>query len=212
MEKHRTRRTSNAAGGFTLIEVLIAVTLAAGLLVTVYALLNTTARSWSTSKRLVQVADERAVVEHFLRELIEQALPSRNFESASQSQGFSGAEGELRFLGTLPERAGTPGVYRIELNVVPSAAGNALELRYTPYRDSMPRHRMRMATVFDDLQSARFEYFVPSAEAGAGHWTGRWVDATRLPALVRFHWRKAGYEPIAWTVPIRAGSGGAPGL
>lgn len=195
--------------GFTLVEVLIAVSLAtlvlAGLGSTLYAFGMASARIDQALSRI----EALRMVPAFLRTSLGALADAAQFEGvAARGEGFYGARGELRWIGTLPGRHGAGGLHHLRLYVDRRADAPALAIQYQPFEGSgrlpdwgrLPPH----------LLVARLDAFLlayrkpsPGAWEREPEWLDVWPHSGRLPEAVRISITADG---VAWpplVVPLR---------
>ena len=105
------------AARFTLIELMLALVLMAGMASILYGSLNLAARSWDGGEaKAEQVSDMRATASYLRAQLSEQ-YPQRMWKAAELPLLFAGEESELRYAAVLPERVAGGGVYYFRLAV-----------------------------------------------------------------------------------------------
>lgn len=192
----RDRRTIDPRGarerGFTLVEMLVALTLLALLSAVLAGSLRLASRSLQGGEtRTAQVDDMRQTV-GFLRAQIGSMLPLRLPKAVGLPLLFDGTADELRYVGTLPERVAESGtmLFRIALLKDDDRSPLVLERLYlAPDWTEMPRFDDAERTVVaEHVAEVKFGYFGRDASAGNADtpkWRDRWDDPQRLPMLIR---------------------------
>ncbi|MBL8525338.1 MAG: prepilin-type N-terminal cleavage/methylation domain-containing protein, partial [Betaproteobacteria bacterium] len=89
------------AAGFTLLELLVGLTLLGVLMILVYSALNMGLRAWDTGDARAAEAAHQRIVQTFLRREMEQIFPVRWRGIPESKIAFEGAKGELRFVTAL---------------------------------------------------------------------------------------------------------------
>ena len=106
--------------GFTLVELLIALVLMAGMASILFGSLSLAARSWDGGEaKVLQVSDMRSA-QTYLRAQIAAQYPQRLWKAAELPLLFAGERDEMRYAAVLPERVAEGGVYHFRLAVVRS--------------------------------------------------------------------------------------------
>ncbi len=215
-----TQRPSGRRDGFTLLELLLAAAIGAGVLLAALAL-------WQTGARDQRIAAERAAEFRRmtrLRERLRRDLANAFFTGAAIAGRFQGRSsggprplsGEILFL-QLTTTAEPPAADEIGADVA------LVEYRLAP--DGVLRRAVRrdlLATVWDDLEGMALMDGVADVELAfydGAAWSAEW-DAEKaggLPAaaVVRLRWRGEGdtarRPPFELVVPIEHGAntGGA---
>lgn len=89
------------AAGFTLLEMLVGLTLLGVLLILVYSALNLGLRAWDAGDRQVSMAAHERIVQSFLRRELGQVFPVRWRGIAESRIAFEGGKQEIRFVTAL---------------------------------------------------------------------------------------------------------------
>ncbi len=99
--KARIAPCTPPAGGFTLIEIMLAITLLAMMMAMIYASLNVGIRAWDAGDARVAAASNWRTVEHFLRRELGQIFPSRWRAVPQPYIAFEGTATSLRYVTAL---------------------------------------------------------------------------------------------------------------
>ena len=212
-------RCSLRMHGFTLIELMLALVLMAGMASILYGSLNLAARSWDGGEaKAGQVSDMRATASYLRAQLSEQ-YPQRMWKVAELPLLFAGGESELRYTAVLPERVAGGGVYFFRLAV----AGNGdktqlVQERMIPDLTQIERPEFRepdrsvLAEGIAELSISYFGRDANAADVDTPTWRDRWDDKQRLPLLVRIDVKpvKGTAWPTLVVEPRRAPEAGCP--
>ena len=181
-----------AAGGFTLVEILVAL-LVLGLLVAGLGRgLRFGLQAWDRAMAIAGEGDALDALDRVLRGLVAQAHPGR----PGQPAPFRLLPGGLGFVTRLPDQPEQPG-QPVEALLLLDAR-QRLVLRTRPWRHAIARNPAPFAETELLRGVAGFE--LAFWEAGQG-WSGRW-EAPNLPALLRLRLRlAAGHWPDIVVAP-----------
>lgn len=201
------------AKGFTLLEVLIALALFSIMLGLVFSTLQMASGTWEAGEVRAEAVTGRMVLERFLRHVLGQA---RVWPGSAQAEpfGLQGSAFELSFNAYLLHTAGTPGLQRFTLYLVPKRPrGQDLRVRIARADGSMPvgEEELRDQVLLEDVLRVRFAYW-QEHNNGLGEWVDRW-EGTTLPKAVWVEVERKGesWPPLIVALPIRAeGVGGTP--
>ncbi len=200
--------------GFTLLELLIAMTLLGLLMLGLFGGLRLGARVWEAGD--ARAADRARVeaVQRFIRTYLGQARPLAAADRTGDDRiAFIGREDRLDFTAALPAHLGAGGFAHIALSLADLDDGRGLVLEHGPLRrredgraELFQLIEPETAVLLDDVAAVKFSYYGASDRGADAEWTDRWDDEDRLPLLVRL--RIAFPEPDrrAWpelTVAIR---------
>ena len=102
-------RQHHSARGFTLLELLVAITLLGVLMAALFGALRLGARVWETGEARLDDSARVQVVQDFLRRRLGQTMPLTEVTDDPHAAGellFAGEPDRLRFVGLLPEHLG----------------------------------------------------------------------------------------------------------
>ncbi|MBT5230815.1 MAG: prepilin-type N-terminal cleavage/methylation domain-containing protein [Methylococcales bacterium] len=189
--------------GFTLLEVLIAMTLLGLLMVMLYQTLNLGSSSWNASeKRIAQVSKMRDAY-RFIRKQIQRIKPTGDFQGPEEERKFVGREKRLTFVSNVPDNVGLSGPALHTLEVEDGAEG--LQLRLKMALDH-PDSEWVLTSVTDSDEEGyvliagashiQFSYFGARNLGNKPEWFDQW-EGENVPSLIRL---KVDFESsvIAW--------------
>jgi len=191
------------AGGFTLVELTIALVLMAGMASILYGSLSLAARSWDGGEaKVLQVSDMRAT-QTYLRAQISAQYPQRLWKAVELPLLFAGEVDEMRYAAVLPERVAAGGVFYFRLAVVRTGEISQLvQERTVPDLTALQEPEFRDAersVLADSIAELRIGYFgrdAGASDADVPTWRDRWEDRQRLPLLVRLDVKPV--KGVAW--------------
>lgn len=190
------------ARGFTLIEVVVALTLLAVILAGLIGALATFARSASRIDERTLASDDVRLVYAFLRQSLGEASPrprQRPEDSVSVSW-LQGDEAQLEWLGLMPARHGVGGLYHLRLGL---GAGGDLFLYYLPYAGDDPPPDWNVAGAHLLLRGVT-GFALAYRALDEPDWRPAWRDAEVLPARVRIALTRPGEVWPELVVPVLA--------
>jgi general secretion pathway protein J len=176
--------------GFTLLELLLAITIL-GLLMSVLAGgLRFGARAWESGDARAEQLTELGVVQRFLRQLIGQARPHPIDGAAVPAKAaFAGAPDGVAFMALAPARLAGGEFHVFSLGLEAAEAGRSLVLGWYPLphgeEASDPDAGARRTVLLEGIETASFAYFDPGGPSRAPGWRESWHDPLLLPSLVR---------------------------
>lgn len=187
----RGKPTDLATAGFTLVEMVVALTLLGLLTVFLTAAVrqvNWRLRSWEIE---TPAELDQATVRDFLRRLLDQAYPAIVLRTKTPVVTFDGNPDSLVLTTAMPPWALPGGFYRVGLSV----RDGRLLLRWEPERNRAngALEHAPVRELLTDVAGLRFQYFDPVGTGDHPVWVPEWHARGHLPALVRvdleFHQR-----------------------
>lgn len=176
--------------GFTLVEVLIAVSLTALLMLGLGSTLFAFGKASARIEQGLARSEELRLLPVFLRSSLGGLADSTHFEHVeARAASFLGSRGQLHWIGTLPARHGVGGLHHLRLYVDRDQPGSPLVLQYRPFTGAgripdwhgAPRH-----TLLAGLEGFAIGFLAPSPGAWNRHpqWLDEWPHTDQLPAAV----------------------------
>lgn len=188
-----TRRQS----GFTLVELLAAVTVLGLLLGVSFGSVRIAERSWL---RGAEVADRSHHVRRsaeFLRRQLASLIPMSYPDDSASSIAFEGGRKEVRFVAPAPDAAGHLGLVTLTVAVEERDTSSEIWLEMVPLDPGSERwsreRPIRRVRLFDSLEQAEFAYLGAPGPDDEVDWHSEWPgDALRYPHSV--HLRSTGAQ------------------
>jgi general secretion pathway protein J len=181
-----------AQGGFTLLELTIALTLLALLSAVLFGSLRLAGRSTDSGEAKVEAASAMRLAQDFLRTNLEGQHPLRMRKIAEWPILFRGARNELRYAADLPPRVAGGGIWYFRLAVRSDDARAPLTLeRVVPdlAADAPPEFANADRSVLaDGIAELTLGYFGRDPDAAASvapTWRDHWEDPQQLPMMIR---------------------------
>jgi len=177
-----------AVGGFTLLELTIALVLVALIGAVLYGSLSLAGDSWNRGESKAQKVGEMRSAEDFLRRTLASQHPLRFQKVLEKPMYFLGTREALSYAAALPGRAGG-GMYYFRLTA--GNDGRLMLARMIPDYGALALPdfgNAESSVLADGIASVRFGYFgrdPGSADTVPPTWRDRWDDPQRLPDLIR---------------------------
>jgi general secretion pathway protein J len=188
----RQKRKSQITNcGFTLVEIMIALTLLSMILLLLFGSLHTISRSWQSGLVKINKNDEIRLVSDYIRRQITQSVPLLWINQDGDRLVFYGEQNELTFTSTLPTHRGGGGLYFITLKVSDTGKSKQLDLNYyranpgvSPF-DPPPFDEQTQVTLLENIEAINFVYYGHDNPDDDPKWHDSWQNEETLPKLVR---------------------------
>jgi general secretion pathway protein J len=191
-------------GGFTLLEVIIAVTLVAIMAVALWAVTSLSIRSWNRGTEFIDVNQRHRSITTMLRKQMSSVFPiftppantgAGQFTTSVGFLLFNGTESDMQFVSLNSMHFGeNPGLTLISYAIERQPQGSlSLVEKEEPYicqdpEDSASTIESASLAVFENLESCTFEYYDPGdgVLSAAPGWVTEWDGKTlgRMPKAI----------------------------
>ncbi len=176
--------------GFTLIEVLIAMTLLGVMVILLFSSLRIAAQSWNAGEHKMAAVNQKAVVYQFFKRHLTaiRPLPMLNTDptySSEAVQAFQGFSQSLRFVAGLPASSARKGLQIFSIALDPENSSILLVI-LTPYRlTEADQEPVKPEVLLENIAGLKFAYFGRIEEFAEPRWQEEWAVAERLPSLIK---------------------------
>jgi general secretion pathway protein J len=179
--------------GFTLLELLIAITLLGMILVLLFAGLRLGVRSWDAAQANVDSMSSVRAVESFLRREIGQTYPYRWKKGLPNRMAFQGEPHKVSFVAPLPSRIGGGGLYAVSIELLQNGNEKRIVWKQLPLSGQMEDFsglggvkEMVLATgEVGRVGDVWLDYYGRETEDTEPRWLDNWQNDKLLPMLVR---------------------------
>lgn len=170
--------------GFTLLEVLLAVTLLAAGLALAFAALKSATAMTARGEAIAARSNHIRAVEQFLRRSLGDARPiAFGRDAQGEVLRFDGQAQRMRFVADLPDYLGVGGPHLYTLEASDESGGKRLQIGFAHLRGTAAvRPPDQLA---EGLKEVRFAYRGLDRDGHLGDWQTQWPTASRLPLQVR---------------------------
>jgi general secretion pathway protein J len=204
--------------GFTLVEVLVAITLFTVVMGLCYAGMRTAVRAAENVETRITHIEEMRVVQRFIQGQLHRMLPLTIAENENhQPIRFQGNQHMMRFTGHMPGFLGRGGPYVQTLSVQSSEADyggdlviNFILLRTLQTLQSEAEGINEQSTENDSinllnhLQTVDFSYLYRDDDDKTLVWVNQWKKESELPLLIKVKLTFAADNPVEWPLLIVA--------
>ncbi len=179
--------------GFTLLEVLIAATLIAIMMVLLFGSLRLGAGSWDSGEQRFDQTSQMLVVQSFLRKHLSAALPWPLGDAVRPGAQFIGNRRSFDYVGFLPSQIRT-GLYRFRVFV--DRRGDRKSLRVSVRSLGVPPRdeKIEDLEILPEVDDVRFAYLARATPEVKPVWVEEWVE-DMIPALVSIRVELPGQDP-----------------
>jgi len=178
--------------GFTLLELLVAITLLGALMAALFGALRLGTRVWETGEAQLDASARTQVVQDFLRQQLGQTVPLIQFADRGRidSMLFVGTSDWVRFVSMLPEHLGAGArLMELERRESTRSGGSAdLVIRIQPLdptENDGATADDEERVLIENIESLEINYFGSASPNAKAVWWQQWQDQRDLPRLIR---------------------------
>jgi general secretion pathway protein J len=200
--------------GFTLLEMLLAITLLALLLAGAYSGIQTSVRAMHSGERVIERLDRMRTVQEFLRHQMSRIMPLSYAMTENGNYVFEGDRGFMRFVAPMPGYLSRGGPYVQTLALRPGPDGmklvfsgamlNGFDINAAKTAERDP------VVLLDHIREGAFAYRALDEQGQLGPWSSEWNDFSVTPLLVQVQLTMQSGQRIDWptlAVPLMLDSG-----
>jgi general secretion pathway protein J len=185
--------------GFTLLELLVSLTLLGMMLVLLFGGLRLGVRSWDSVQKQVDNLNSVRSVESFLRREMERVYPYRWKTMPVQRYAFLGERNKVNFVAPLPSRIGAGGLYAIAMELEQTSNGRRLTWKQVPVDPQVKdfsaldqaKEMVLVGAELNAVDDIWLSYFGRDTDGAVPHWVDHWDSVATMPLLIRIQVRFA---------------------
>ena len=186
--KRRQSIRSRAARGFTLVELLLAMTLMSMLLALAYGGLRASTRATEKGQQILDDSNRIRMAHQFVRKQLTQILPLAFEEDEAQQLRtvFQGDSRRIRYVAQMPGYLGFGGPQVQELEFVQGEEGLELVLSHALLQGFEEEflYEREPVLLLDKVRTAEFSFLGIDENGEMTNWTPDWEDVSSLPTAV----------------------------
>lgn len=192
------------AAGFSLLEVLLAITLLALLLTGAMSGIRTATRAMHAGEQTIERTNRLRVAQEFIRREIGRSLPLAFGQEHGSGANFvfQGEKDFLRFVAPMPGHLSRGGPYVQTLEL--ARGRNGLQLVFTHNMlngfdlDKLKPDDGQAVMLLDGIRRGRFEYRKFDDQNELEDWKDDWENPSLLPVMVRIDLEMTPESGLVW--------------
>jgi general secretion pathway protein J len=175
--------------GFTLVEVVVAMSLLATIMVLLYSGLTFALRSWDAGDANGRKVADRRLGENFLRRELTELFPMRWKNAMQLKFAFEGEKDHIKFVSARPPGIQQGGLSLVGIEVLESDRVRNLVMRRALPDDAAedfgPLDKAEPTLLIASVDSVAFSYFGSENDFVEPKWVDKWELAAAIPTLVK---------------------------
>jgi general secretion pathway protein J len=178
-----------ASIGFTLIEVLIAMTLLGIMVVLLFSSMKICADSWQKGEDKITKVNDVAVVYQFFQHHLSAALPLWDDFSEENNKllSFQGNNQMVQFVSSFPASAKKAGLQLFSLKLIKDDDEQIVQVSITPFYplEKGEEWRKEEVALLRHVRSFSLNYFSSDTSQAEPIWNEDWLGQETMPRLVK---------------------------
>ncbi len=174
--------------GFTLVEMLLAMTLMSMLLALAYGGLRASTRATDRGQVILEESSRIRLAHQFLRKQLNQMIPLVFMESEDQEQRtvFVGSSDKIRFVAPMPGYLGFGGPQVQELTFEHGEEGLVLVISHALLQgfEEEKLYARDPIVLLEGIDQAQFQFLTLDEEGETAAWSSVWEEPEKLPLAV----------------------------
>jgi general secretion pathway protein J len=200
--KSRMRQALAAEGGFTLVEMLVAVTLIGLLAIGLASAMGLGIKTWNTSGVTAERLDALRAAQNTLRQALTSIYPHWTLDNPAFVE-FSGSSDAIEFIAPAPLAFDHPGFSRFHLAAVRLDDMTSLILKLRPDENQSDTTKWTDGVViFSSTSEIEFSYYGPGSTTLAPSWQSVWQKRPELPRLIKIEATSRNPDAVTWPALI----------
>ena len=174
--------------GFTLIEVLVAMTLLSVMLVLLFGSLKISSESWARGENKIAQVNQAAAVYNFFQRYLQNAKPLWDFTNKEERKfSFQGKKDALQFVSVRPASFIGPREQLYTVSLERFAREQVIKVTMTPFYPSAEGEAWSTdeEILLRHVNHLSFEYFGSEEGENNPRWQDDWSERTQLPKLIK---------------------------
>ena len=181
--------TKSSHQGFTLIEILIGMSLLSVMMLLLFASLRVCVQYWDAGEAKINQVSRIAIIQKFFKARLENTKPLYdNFNGHQPLFSFQGTHHSLQFVSNMPASAGRLGLQKFTLNLGEFKAkqGRDVMVDISPFFPVTEGEEwaIEQISLVKQVESLTFRYFGAEKPSQEPEWQEEWLEMTQLPLLV----------------------------
>jgi len=182
--------------GFTLLEVLIAMTLLGVMMVLIFGALRVSVRSWESGEQQAAQVSQLLVLHNFLRSHLTRMKPwEDDFSEDEPIFSFQGTEQAIQFVSTLPlHNRGAGGWHKFNIQLKKNHDSKDLIVKLEPFFPALDKEHQPIDDVvlIENVEAIKFSYFGADDPDEEAQWFDEWLEKSHFPKMIRVEIRVRG--------------------
>jgi len=183
-------KNSKAQKGFTLIEIIVVMTMLSLIMVMVYEGIKISRSMSEKGIKRIDATNEVRVVQELVRRQISRILPIAFKEEDGEYVIFEGDQERIMFVSPMPGYLGNGGPHVQLIEIVNAKGGKILQFSHWLLNDSLEvsdfdDSDQEPVVLLENIKGAEFSFVKLDEEGELGEWENDWENVGNTPLMIR---------------------------
>lgn len=187
MKSHPPRTLAHHVG-FTLLEILLGMSLLSVMMLLLFGSLRICVQNWDAGETKLAQVDQTALIQNFFSNHLQNCLPLNDNFAEKPQFSFQGDSHAVQFVSTMPASAGRLGLQLFTV-AQEETKSDTISVSLRPFFPAVEGNawQTEQVTILKAVKSLNFEYFgVDDEKPGEPPvWQTTWLEKQQLPLLVK---------------------------
>ena len=186
----KTKYNKTKQLGFSLMEVIIVMTMLSLIMVMVYSGVNTSRKMAHKGIQRIDASNEVRVVQNLIRRQISRILPMAFKEEDNSFVIFEGDADHIMYVSPMPGYLGKGGPHVQLIEIVNAKGGKILQFSHWLLNDSLEEgdfddSEQEPVVLLENIKDAQFSFMKLDEEGEPGDWENDWEEPENTPLMVQ---------------------------
>lgn len=197
--------SKNKQSGFTLMEIIVVMTMLALIMTMVYGAINTSRKMAYKGTKRINATNEIRVVQELIRRQISRILPMAFKEEDNTFVIFEGDDQHIMYVSPMPGYLGKGGPHVQLIEIVNAKGGKILQFSHWLLNDSLEEDsfddsEQEPVVLLENIRDAEFSFVKLDEEGEVGDWENDWEESENTPLMVRLDVEMGEKALMQWPV------------
>ncbi len=183
-------KLKNKQGGFTLLEIIVVMTMLSLIMVMIYGGIQTSRKIAEKGLKRINASNEIRVVSELIRRQVSRILPMAFKEDDGEFVIFEGDDSHIMYVSPMPGYLGNGGPHVQLIEIVNAKGGKILQFSHWLLSDSLEEDSFEDSdqepvVLLENIRGAEFSFVKLDEEGELGDWENSWEEPETTPLMVR---------------------------
>lgn len=183
-------KLKNNQNGFTLLEIIVVMTMLSLIMVMIYGGIQTSRKIAEKGLKRINASNEIRVVSELIRRQVSRILPMAFKEDDGEFVIFEGDDRHIMYVSPMPGYLGNGGPHVQLIEIVNAKGGKILQFSHWLLNDSLEEDSFEDSdhepvVLLENIRGAEFSFVKLDEEGELGDWENSWEEPETTPLMVR---------------------------